>query len=114
MNAELCSKAFEDQDLPAIGRLLSEYWTQKKVLAPSCEPVQVSTFLKRSSDFIHGGTMAGAGGGGFMFVLLKRIEDENRVIEIANNCFSEPIVYDLELDVNGIEVEVNGQCDAIP
>lgn len=112
-NAELCSKAFEDENIDQIGQLLTSYWHQKKVLAPSCEPQEVATFLRRSSDLIHGGTMAGAGGGGFMFVVLKQPAFRQHVVELARKCFSTPIIYELELDVNGIEVVVGGALDTI-
>ena len=40
-------------------------------MAPGCEPATVSRMLAALRPHIHGASMAGAGGGGFLYALMK-------------------------------------------
>lgn len=87
------------------GSITSKYWEQKKVLAPSCEPEQVKNFFQSVSNHICGGSMAGAGGGGFLYVLLNKASSKEDVIKIARETFQDTFqVYDVEVDQEGIDV----------
>lgn len=58
-------------NLAAVGNCMDEYWTLKKKMAPGCEPTSVTHMIRAFRPYMHGQTMAGAGGGGFMYVLTK-------------------------------------------
>lgn len=74
--AEVAARAVEDGDIDTVGHVLKDYWEQKKIMAgPSSgvEPPRVtplfSSLYKR--DLIRGGSLCGAGGGGFLVLLAK-------------------------------------------
>ena len=58
-------------DLDAVGKCMDLYWRLKKVMAPGCETESVSKLIKAFRPHASGMCMAGAGGGGFMYVLAK-------------------------------------------
>ncbi|XP_051627283.1 L-fucose kinase isoform X2 [Manacus candei] len=70
-NAEECAQALRQGDLPLIGKCLDRYWQQKKVMAPGCEPLAVGHMMDTLRPHVHGQCLAGAGGGGFLYVLTK-------------------------------------------
>jgi fucokinase len=68
-NAGVCAAALEAGDLAGVGICLSRYWEQKKRMAEGSEPDFVREILDALSDLLHGSSLAGAGGGGFMVLL---------------------------------------------
>ena len=68
-------QALLSESLPTLGACVSAYWAQKKVMAPGCEPAVVSRIIEATRPLALGSSMAGAGGGGFMFVLARAPED---------------------------------------
>jgi len=69
--AARCAERVQDEDLEGLGACLSEYYVIKKILAPGSEPDLVKRILQALSPFSRGGSLAGAGGGGFLAVILK-------------------------------------------
>lgn len=69
--AHVCVSAVEHGDLPALGKCMENYWAQKKRMAPGCEPAIVASMRVALESYALGITMAGAGGGGFLYILLK-------------------------------------------
>eukprot|EP00047_Mylnosiga_fluctuans_P004512 m.234963 g.234963 ORF g.234963 m.234963 type:complete len:1084 (-) comp12747_c0_seq1:63-3314(-) len=69
--AEECATACKSVDLAGIGACLDKYWAQKKLMAPGCEPAFVATLMSILRPHSHGMALAGAGGGGFMYVISK-------------------------------------------
>lgn len=59
------------EDLEGIGRALDLYWVQKKKMAPGCEPAFVRRMMDAFAPLAYGQSLAGAGGGGFMYVITK-------------------------------------------
>ncbi|XP_075694364.1 LOW QUALITY PROTEIN: L-fucose kinase [Rhinoderma darwinii] len=70
-NAELCAEAFRTGDMQLLGRCLSTYWQQKKCMAPGCEPLAVQRIMDTLEPHVYGQSLAGAGGGGFLYILTK-------------------------------------------
>ena len=58
-------------DLKKVGSCLDRYWQMKKIMAPGCETQIITTLMEALRPFALGICMAGAGGGGFMYVLAK-------------------------------------------
>jgi galactokinase/mevalonate kinase-like predicted kinase len=52
--------------------LFYRYWTLKKQMATGSNPPHISKILKRLSTVSKGSELAGAGGGGFIVIILKR------------------------------------------
>ena len=77
-----------------LGRCIDTYWTQKKMIAPGCEPLFVAQLMDRMSPFVHGQSLTGAGGGGFYFGLLKdasaRNQAESMITSMQVSFFSLP------------------------
>ncbi|XP_009701652.1 PREDICTED: L-fucose kinase [Cariama cristata] len=70
-NAEECAQALRQGNLPLIGKCLDCYWQQKKCMAPGCEPLAVGRMMDALRPYVYGQCLAGAGGGGFLYVLTK-------------------------------------------
>eukprot|EP01062_Namystynia_karyoxenos_P078648 TRINITY_DN8138_c0_g1_i1.p1 TRINITY_DN8138_c0_g1~~TRINITY_DN8138_c0_g1_i1.p1 ORF type:complete len:1051 (+),score=266.47 TRINITY_DN8138_c0_g1_i1:75-3155(+) len=71
-NAADLHRAVIDGDLATIGRCVGTYWSQKKEMAGGgVEPSAVRDALDKWRDRLHGATLAGAGGGGFLFLVTK-------------------------------------------
>ena len=58
-------------NLVEVGRCMDTYWQQKKMMAPGCEPQVVAQMMSVLRDHTLGCVMAGAGGGGFVYILMK-------------------------------------------
>ena len=71
-NAKASEEALALGDLEAVGKCVGEYWEHKKIMAPGCEPTFVRQMMDCMRPFAYGQSMAGAGGGGFMYVVSKK------------------------------------------
>lgn len=58
-------------NLPLLGQYLTSYWEQKKLMAPGCEPLAVQRMMDVLAPYAYGQSLAGAGGGGFLYLLTK-------------------------------------------
>lgn len=54
-----------------MGHCLDRYWEMKKIMAPGCETEIIKTLMDTVRPYALGMCMAGAGGGGFMYVLAR-------------------------------------------
>ncbi|XP_061449988.1 L-fucose kinase isoform X2 [Rhineura floridana] len=70
-NAEECAQALQQGSLALLGKCMNHYWQQKKRMAPGCEPLAVQRMMEVLQPYVYGQSMAGAGGGGFLYVLTK-------------------------------------------
>ena len=72
-NGEALIKGIEEEDIPLIGESIKKYWEQKKLMAGcGVEPLVVTTALREWEPHLHGATLGGAGGGGFMLIITKK------------------------------------------
>jgi len=65
--------ALAENDIETFGHLLSENWIHHKLLHPSCDNAVLSKFYDALSEHVEGGKTCGAGGGGTIFLLAKKI-----------------------------------------
>ena len=63
----------------------------KKILAPGCETPTIAKLMAAARPFAYGMCMAGAGGGGFLYVLTKDTNHKHLLIDILDTV--EVIVY---------------------
>lgn len=68
---EKCAEAFRQGNLALLGQYLTSYWEQKKLMAPGCEPLAVQRMMDVLAPYAFGQSLAGAGGGGFLYLLTK-------------------------------------------
>ena len=103
-NAERCAAAFRAEDMAAVGACVGRYWSQKKVMAPGSEPVLCTRLLETFEPIAHGASLAGAGGGGFMYVLLKEAMPKERVQSLIGELAGadDVEVFDVEVDNVGL------------
>lgn len=105
-NAEECAEACRDGSLLRLGECMNTYWQQKKLMAPGCEPAAVRSMMNALQPLSLGQSLAGAGGGGFLFLLTREPQQKEAVREILINIqgigsFS---VHSVELDMDGISI----------
>ncbi|XP_059402511.1 L-fucose kinase-like isoform X3 [Carassius carassius] len=105
-NAEECAEACRDGSLVRLGECMNTYWQQKKLMAPGCEPTAVRSMMNTLQPLSLGQSLAGAGGGGFLFLLTREPQQKEAVREILTNIqgigfFS---VHSVELDMDGISI----------
>ncbi|XP_075017051.1 L-fucose kinase isoform X1 [Calonectris borealis] len=111
-NAEECAQALRQGNLPLVGKCLDRYWQQKKCMAPGCEPLAVGRMMGALRPYVYGQCLAGAGGGGFLYVLTKGPRQKEALHQILAKTeglgnFS---IHSIEVDTGGFSVEVVG-CD---
>ncbi|XP_051548689.1 L-fucose kinase [Myxocyprinus asiaticus] len=105
-NAEECAQACREGSLSRLGVCMDRYWQQKKLMAPGCEPAAVRVMMNALYPLSLGQSLAGAGGGGFLFLLTRDPQQQERVREVLSNTqgicsFS---VHSVELDMDGISI----------
>lgn len=107
-NAYSAQSAFENGNLAELGACLSRYQLQKVVMAPGSMPKVVTLFVEKISKFIHGCTLAGAGGGGFLMALLKEPGCLSQVKSIMETQpeLKDFVVYESAVDDTGIQYQL--------
>uniref|UniRef100_A0A3B4APC6 L-fucose kinase n=1 Tax=Periophthalmus magnuspinnatus TaxID=409849 RepID=A0A3B4APC6_9GOBI len=105
-NAEECAKACLEGSLSGLGACLGRSWQQKKVMAPGCEPASVRLMMEALRPLVLGQSLAGAGGGGFLYILTKLPQQREEVINALNSTsgLGDFSVHSVELDMEGITV----------
>ncbi|KAM4618901.1 L-fucose kinase isoform 2-T2 [Polymixia lowei] len=103
-NAEECARACSDGSLSRLGVCLNRSWQQKKVMAPGCEPGAVRTMMEALGPLALGQSLAGAGGGGFLYLLTREPHQNHQVLKVLNNTpgLGDFSVYSVEVDMDGI------------
>ncbi|XP_051884438.1 L-fucose kinase isoform X2 [Pristis pectinata] len=109
-NAEECAQAFIKGDLSWIGRCLNTYWQQKKCMAPGCEPLAVREMMTILQPHVHGQSLAGAGGGGFLYLLTRKPRQKEAIERIlrASEGLGNFSVHEVEVDETGLTVCLTG------
>ncbi|KAI1904031.1 hypothetical protein AGOR_G00001500 [Albula goreensis] len=105
-NAEECARACVEGSLSRLGVCLDRYWQQKKAMAPGCEPAAVRTMMAALRPLTLGQSLAGAGGGGFLFLLTREPLQGERVRQVLTNTQSlgDFSVHAVEIDLQGISL----------
>ena len=61
-------------------------------------------------DRLYGHALAGAGGGGFMFLVSKNLDDSNQIEELVRGSVSEHVQFHkIAIDTEGLVVRVESQ-----
>eukprot|EP01060_Flectonema_neradi_P037404 TRINITY_DN7520_c0_g1_i1.p1 TRINITY_DN7520_c0_g1~~TRINITY_DN7520_c0_g1_i1.p1 ORF type:complete len:975 (+),score=143.42 TRINITY_DN7520_c0_g1_i1:1013-3937(+) len=108
-NGEKLIKAIEDEDIPLIGESIKTYWEQKKLVAGcGVEPLVVATALREWDEHIHGSTLGGAGGGGFMLLVTKKPNIAETLKKITFEGSADMSFYDMQIDEIGLNVTRGG------
>uniref|UniRef100_A0A3P8RT08 L-fucose kinase n=1 Tax=Amphiprion percula TaxID=161767 RepID=A0A3P8RT08_AMPPE len=105
-NSEECTRACLDGSLSRLGQCLDQSWQQKKLMAPGCEPASVRSMMEALRPLVLGQSLAGAGGGGFLYLLTREPRQKEAVLQVLNNTpgLGDFSVHSVELDMDGITV----------
>ncbi|XP_005937010.1 L-fucose kinase [Haplochromis burtoni] len=105
-NSEECARACVDGSLSRLGECLDRSWQQKKLMAPGCEPASVHAMMEALRPLVLGQSLAGAGGGGFLYLLTREPRQREAVLQVLNNMpgLGDFSVHSVELDMDGLTV----------
>uniref|UniRef100_A0A3P8X4B2 L-fucose kinase n=1 Tax=Cynoglossus semilaevis TaxID=244447 RepID=A0A3P8X4B2_CYNSE len=105
-NSEECSRACSEGSLSRLGQCLDRSWQQKKLMAPGCEPASVRTMMEALRPLVLGQSLAGAGGGGFLYLLTREPQQRQAVQQLLEDTegLGDFSVHTVELDMDGITV----------
>ena len=67
-------RALESGDVAGFGELLAEHWVINQRMDPGCTNSFIGGLFEVMRPYIHGGKLAGAGGGGFAIVIARDIQ----------------------------------------
>ena len=106
--AERCFKAIEAGDWERFAACVNEYWMLKKAMDPGSTNERVEYVIARISPWTSAVTLAGAGGGGFMFILAKSAKAKKKIMASLNR--RPPVkwarFYDFGIDEKGLSFDV--------
>uniref|UniRef100_A0A8D0PXD0 L-fucose kinase n=1 Tax=Sus scrofa TaxID=9823 RepID=A0A8D0PXD0_PIG len=107
---EECAEAFRQGSLPRLGQCLTSYWEQKKLMAPGCEPLAVRHMMDALAPHVHGQSLAGAGGGGFLYLLTKepRQKEALEAVLAKTEGLGNYSVHLVEVDTQGLSLQLLG------
>lgn len=108
-NAEEAAKALKEGNIEKFGACWTCYRHQKSLMAPGSEPKAIKDLLEALAPMSYGQAMAGAGGGGFIFVLTKEpnmVDDVKAVIKSMKPSDEVVDFYDVSVDWEGLTVRV--------
>ncbi|XP_006860375.1 PREDICTED: L-fucose kinase [Chrysochloris asiatica] len=107
---EECAKAFCQGNLPCLGQYLTSYWAQKKLMAPGCEPLAVRRMMDVLAPHVYGQSLAGAGGGGFLYLLTKEPRQKEALEAVLAKAegLGNYSVHLVEVDTQGLSLKLLG------
>lgn len=106
--AERCFAAIKAGDWDRFAACVNEYWMLKKAMDPGSTNERVEYIIARISPWTSAVTLAGAGGGGFMFILAKSAEAKKKIVASLNR--RPPVkwarFYEFDIDGKGLQFHV--------
>lgn len=105
-NACEMKNALESGDLEGAGRSLARYWEQKKGMTDGAEPAYIAKLMEAARPLCHGASLAGAGGGGFMTLLLKEPGSHDELRERWGEAIrqSHVSIHQADIDQTGLVI----------
>jgi len=96
------------RDLEAFGQAIREVWETQKKLDPGVTDDRIESILDRIAPFIVGAKLAGAGGGGFLFIVTRGATETQRVRDLLTDQppNDRARFFDFEVDPGGLKVSV--------
>ncbi len=102
--AERCFRALKRGDWMHLASAVNEYWMLKKAMDPGSTNDRVEHAIARVAPWTRAVTLAGAGGGGFMFILAKSAAAKREIVSRLTKrpaCKASKF-YDFEIDGGGL------------
>ena len=112
--SQLREKSFEmkeeldHRNIDAFGKKIAEVWELNKTLDPGTSNEEIEAILGKISHLIHGAKLLGAGGGGFLFMVTKGVEQTQQIRKILreNPPNDRARFFDFDIDQDGLKVSV--------
>ena len=105
--AEKARKAIESSDIDVFADCVNAYWRDKKLLDAGSTNERVDDIIDAIRPYVSAVTLAGAGGGGFMYILAKSPAEARRVRKFLEDNPPSKLsrFYDFDIDKSGIALE---------
>lgn len=106
-NARDMYEAMSSSDFHRIGQLINEYWEMKKQLVPGSTNQEIEDIMSEVKEMASGIGLAGAGGGGFMYILAKDHESTQKIREklYKTALKSDSKLYNWDFNFDGMEIQ---------
>jgi galactokinase/mevalonate kinase-like predicted kinase len=96
----------DHRNIDAFGKNIAEVWELNKTLDPGTSNEEIEAILSKISHLIHGAKLLGAGGGGFLFMVTKDVNQAQKARRILTE---EPPnararFFDFDVDREGLKV----------
>lgn len=91
-------------DIESFAQRVNEYWRDKKLLDSGSTNERVEEIIERIKPWVSAVSLAGAGGGGFMYILAKSRADAKKIRAALNKNSPSRYsrFYDFEIDNQGL------------
>ena len=101
------ARAMERGDIEAFARCVNDYWRDKKLLDAGSTNEKVDDIIDAIRPYVSAVSLAGAGGGGFMYILAKSRADARRIRAMLerNPPSRHSRFYDFGIDHRGMALE---------
>ena len=105
--ARKAAKAIECGDINSFAKAINEYWRDKKLLDAGSTNEKVDDIIDIIRPFVSAVSLAGAGGGGFMYMLAKSKADAKKIRSFLESNPPSPHsrFYDFAIDFEGMKLE---------
>ena len=105
--AERAAMAMAKGDIEAFAKCVREYWRDKKLLDAGSTNEKVDDIIDAIAPYASAVSLAGAGGGGFMYILAKSRADARRIRAMLerNPPSRHSRFYDFGIDHRGMALE---------
>ena len=105
--AERAARAAEVGDIEAFSQCVNEYWRDKKLLDAGSTNEAVDDIIDAIRPYASAVSLAGAGGGGFMYILAKSSADARRIRRMLerNPPSRQSRFYTFGIDERGMALE---------
>ena len=90
--AQKMKEALEIGDITLFGKLLDDHWVMSKTIDKGSTNALIEQIFSQIDDLICGRMVVGAGGGGFLQVVLKKNTPSQLIEKRINECFRESSV----------------------
>lgn len=106
--AEDAAKAMSSGNIEAFAKCVNDYWRDKKLLDAGSTNEKVDDMMDAIRPYVSAASLAGAGGGGVMYILAKSEADARRVKKMLKGLpsVSNSRFYDIDIDTEGIRLEL--------
>ena len=98
----------DHRNIDAFGVKIGEVWELNKTLDPGTSNEEIESILEKISHLVHGTKLLGAGGGGFLFIVTKGVEQSQKVRKILEKTppNDRARFFDFDIDLEGLKLSV--------